>query len=209
LILVADSFAGSGPRTYRFAARTGESGVGEPMAQPLSAFPDGSTIWVSLAQFHTRGAMLTPLILAMSGAIRWELHGSGATGEHFLADLDGFPTCGVEIDSTGALCTDRSSHATRLWRASSSSIVERVTELPPSLDLVHVDAPDRVAATERFGSRLVLVDIPARRATRLTLPGANQRMGSRWTADVAARGPYVFVLSAGRDGAMVNRYELR
>jgi heat shock protein HtpX len=207
-VIVADSFGGSHPRTHRFSTRTGESDVGEQVAQPLAAFADGSTIWVTLAQFHTRGAMLSPVLLAMSGAIRWELHGSGAAGEHFLADLDGFPSCGVEIDGTGALCTDRSSNATRIWRAT-SSIVERVTELPPSLDLVHMDAPDRVAATERFGSRLVLVDIPARRATRLTLPGANQRMGTRWTADVAARGPYVFVLSAGRDGATVNRYELR
>jgi heat shock protein HtpX len=208
-VIVSDSFGGSRPRTYRFSARTGESEVGEQMVQPLAAFPDGSMIWVTLAQFHTHGTMLTPLLLAMSGAIRWELHGSGATGEHFLADLDGFPGCGAEIGSTGALCIDRSPNATRVWRATSSTVIERVTELPPSLDLVHVDAPDRVIATERFGPRLVLVDIAVRRATRLTLPGANQRTGTRWTADAAARGPYLFVLSAGRDGATVNRYGLR
>jgi hypothetical protein len=81
--------------------------------------------------------------------------------------------------------------------------------LPPSLDLVHIESADRLSAAERFGARLILVDAATRRAARLTLPGANAHASGRWTADVVARGAYVLVLSATRDGATVSRYDIR
>jgi hypothetical protein len=65
-------------------------------------------------------------------------------------------------------------------------------------------------APREFGQRAVVVDVPNRRGFRLTIPGtgAAQR-GTRWTADVVARGGYLLVLSASRDGALVTRYAIR
>ena len=208
-VVVADTLGGANPRTYRLSTHTREAEIGETMMQPLAAFTNGSTIWLTLARFHDKAGALTPMLLAMTGTIRWELHSSGASGERFLADLDGFPTCGAEIDRDGALCIDRSSNATHIWHVTSASTIEHMADLPPSLDLVHVESPQRVSAAERFGPRLILADVATRQAARLTLPEGNQRSGGRWTADVAACGPYVLVLSVGREGATVNRYEIR
>ena len=208
-VIVADTFGGTRPRTYRVAAHDAESQVGERMTQPLAAFPNGTALWMSLGSLHTRSDALTPLLLAMTGSIRWELHETTAAGERFLADLDGMPSCGDETASGVALCFDRSASATTVWRASSASTIQHIAELPPSLDVVHVESTDRLSAGERFGARLLLVDATTRRGERLTLPGMNQRGSGRWTADVAARGDFVFVLAAGREGAVLNRYRRR
>jgi hypothetical protein len=208
-VVVADTFGGVQPRTYRVAAHDAQAEIGETPMQPLAAFPNGSAIWMTLGGLHTGSDVLTPVLLAMTGSIRWELRGTNAAGERFLADLDGIPVCGSEIESNGALCLDRSANATRVWRATASSTIQQVTELPPSFDLVHIESADRLSAAERFGARLILVDAGTRRAARLTLPGANQRASGRWTADVVARGNFVLVLSGNRDGATVSRYDIR
>jgi hypothetical protein len=208
-IVVADSFGGVTPRSSEFGGRPADAESGETMAQPLVAFPDGSAIWVTLSRLQTRSTALSTLMMAMTGTIRWELHASAAGRERFLGDVDGFPLCAAEIDRDRALCIDRSPNGTRVWRAGSASAVERIADLPPSLDLVHVEAADCVAAAERFGSRLVLADPTSREAKRLTIPGAGSRTDGRWTADVVARGRYVLMLSAARDGATVSRFEVR
>jgi hypothetical protein len=208
-VVVADTFGGTRPRTYRVAAHDGQAQIGEIISQPLAAFPNGSAIWMTLGRFRTAGDALTPVLLAMTGSIRWELHSTGAAGERFLEDLDGIPLCGSEIEADGALCYDRSENATRVWRATASSTIQQIAELPPSLDLVHIESASRLTAGERFGARVFLVESATRRGTRLTLPGASQRGSGRWTADVVARDHYVLVLSSTRDGASVNRYEIR
>ncbi|HZI43135.1 MAG TPA: M48 family metalloprotease [Gemmatimonadaceae bacterium] len=208
-IVVADSFAGDRPRTSKFGEHPAESETGEMMAQPLAAFPDGSAIWVTLARLQTHPTALSTIMMALTGTIRWELYASAAGRERFLADVDGFPLCAAEIDRDRALCIDRSPNATRVWSAGSASAVERIADLPPSLDVVHVESADYVAAAERFGSRLVLADPARREAKRLTIPGVGSRADGRWTADVVARGRYVLMLSAGRDGATVSRFEVR
>ena len=208
-VVVADSFAGGRQRTYRLSAHDAEAEIGETMTQPLVAFSNGSAMWMTLGRLHTRAGALMPLLLALSRSMRWELHSTNAAGERFLADLDGIPLCSNEIEADAALCFDRSENATRVWRASSSSTVQQVTELPPSLDLVHIESAAHVSAAERFGARLYLIDAAARRGARLTLPGANQPGSGRWTADVVSVGGYVLVLSGGRDGATVSRYQVR
>ena len=184
--------------------------AGEIMSRPVAAFADGGAIWTRLSQPRAVGGTIAPMLLAFAGSMRWELHGTDAGGEHFLADAEGYPSCGSEVDAAGVLCVDRSPSASRIWRAASARSITRVAMLPPIYDLVHADAGDRVAAAERFGQRVVVVDVPGRRAYRLTIPagGAVQR-GTRWTADVAARGSYLIVLSTGRDGALVTRYAIR
>ena len=181
----------------------------EIMSRPVASFADGSAIWTTLARPRI-GGTAAPMLLAFAGSMRWELRGTDAAGEHFLADADGFPSCAAEADAAGVLCVDRSPTASRIWRAASARSIARIATLPPIYDLVHADAGDRVAAAERFGQRAVVVDVPGRRAYRLTIPagGAVQR-GARWTADVAARGSYLIVLSTGRDGALVTRYAIR
>jgi hypothetical protein len=208
-VVVADTFGGVHPRAFRLAAHDAQAEIGETTMQPLAAFPNGSAIWMTLGGLHTGSDALTPVLLAMAGSIRWELHGTNAAGERFLADLDGIPLCGNEIESNGALCVDRSANATRVWRATASSTIQQVTELPPSFDLVHIESADHLSAAERFGARLILVDAATRRAARLTLPGASPRAGGRWTADVVSGGNFVLVLSGGRDGATVSRYDIR
>ena len=75
---------------------------------------------------------------------------------------------------------------------------------------MHAESSDRVAAAERFGQRAAVLDVITRQAFRVTLPGgAANREARRWTADLVARGPYLLVLSAGRDGAMVTRFAIR
>jgi hypothetical protein len=212
LVVVTDTVGGKHPKTYR---RLGSSSqhVGELMAQPLAAFSDGGAVWSTLA--HLRGARnagssLMPMLMAMTASARWELRGTDAAGDRFLAELEGFPSCSSEIDGRGTLCVEHSPNVSRVWRAMSATTLARVADLPPSLDLVHAEGIDRVAAAERFGSRLVVLDAATRNAFRLTLPNESAaRTGTRWIADVVARDRYVLVLSAGRDGATINRYEMR
>ena len=212
IVVVTDTVGGKHPKTYR---RLGSSSqhVGEPMAQPLAAFSDGGAVWSTLA--HLRGARnagssLMPMLMAMTASARWELRGTDAAGDRFLAELEGFPSCASEIDGRGTLCVEHSPNVSRVWRAMSATSLARVADLPPSLDLVHAEGIDRVAAAERFGSRIVVLDAAARNAFRLTLPNESAaRTGTRWIADVVARDRYVLVLSAGRDGATINRYEMR
>jgi hypothetical protein len=207
-VVVADTFGGVQPRTFRLAAHDAQAESGETTVQPLAAFPNGSAIWMTLGGLHTGSDELTTVLLAMTGSIRWELLGTDAAGERFLADLDGIPICGSEIESNAALCFDRSANATHVWRATASSTIQQITELPPSFDLVHIESANRLSAAERFGARLILVDAATRRAARLTLPGANPRASGGWTADVVARGNFVLVLSGSRDGATVSRYDM-
>jgi len=180
------------------------------MSHPLAAFADGSAIWTTLSQPRGAGSTIAPMLLAFSGSMRWELRGSDAGGEHFLADVDGFPACAPELDALGALCVERSPSASRIWRAASARSVTRIASLPPVYDLVHADAGDRLAAAERFGQRAVVVDVATHRGFRLTIPGTGAvQRGTRWTADIAARGAYLLVLSTSRDGALVTRYAIR
>jgi Zn-dependent protease with chaperone function len=212
LVLVTDTLGGSHPRIHRNTSAATRQ-VGEMMAQPLVAFTDGSAIWSTLA--HVRdarspGSSLMPLLLAMTGSPRWELRGTSGAAERFLAELEGFPSCAQEIDGRGTLCIEHSPNVSRVWRATSPTTVSRVADLPPSLDIVHAEASDRVAAAERFGSRVVVLDVNARKALRLTLPGDRaRRAATRWTADVVARGSSLLVLTVGRDGATISRYELQ
>jgi len=214
-VVESGPLGGGAPRVMRTkrpvdAAQETEDDVGEVMTHPLTAFADGGALWTTLAQPRGGRGTLTPMLFAFTGSMRWELHGSDAGGEHFLADIEGFPSCAPEMDAAGALCVERSSSASRIWRAASARSMTRIASLPPFYDLVHADAGDRVAAAERFGQRAVVVDVPTRRALRLTLPGSGAaQRGARWTADVAARGGYLIVLSTSRDGALVTRYAIR
>ena len=211
-VVESGPLGGGTPRITRVGrSEIGDSDdSGEIMSHPLTAFTDGGAIWTTLSQPRGAGSTMAPMLLAFAGAMRWELRGTDAAGEHFLADAEGFPSCASELDAAGALCVERSASASRIWRAASARSIARIASLPPIYDLVHADAGDRVAAAERFGQRAVVVDVAHRRAFRLTIPagGAVQR-GARWTADVAARGSYFLVLSTSRDGAMVTRYAIR
>jgi Zn-dependent protease with chaperone function len=208
-VVESGRLGGGTPRLTRIPQHeTGD--VGEIMTRPIAAFADGGAIWTTLARPNAPGETMMPVLLALSGAIRWELRGTDAQGEHFLADVDGFPACGPELDAAGALCVERSSNASRIWRAASARSITRVAALPPVYDLVHADAGDRVAGAERFGQRAIVVDVPRRRGFRLTIPGTGAvQRGTRWTADIAARGGYLLVLSASREGALVTRYAIR
>ncbi len=209
VVVATGLLSGGAPRMMR-AAHRDAGDVGEIMTRPIAAFADGGAIWTGLARARATGATLMPMLLAFSGTMRWELRGTDAAGEHFLADVDGFPACASELDASGALCVERSTSASRIWRAASARSITRVAVLPPIYDLVHADAGDRVAAAERFGQRAMVVDVERHRGFRLTIPGTGAvQRGTRWIADVAARGEYLLVLSASRDGALVTRYAIR
>ena len=207
LVVVSDTFGGIRPKVSRLATIREEQETGEQMSQSIAAFADGSMLWATLGGIRST-PQLMPLLLAMAGSMRWELRSSGRGGEHFVAELDGFPLCASEVDQ-GVLCVDRGSDATGIWRVSSASTIQRIAELPPAFDVIHIESADRVAAAERFGTRAVIVDPSTRHALRLTLASASQRGTGRWTADVATRGEYLFVLSGGRDASTVNRYRIR
>jgi hypothetical protein len=68
-----------------------------------------------------------------------------------------------------------------------------------------------VAAVERFGTRLAVVDVTRHAGIRVTLPSDDPRSdgGFRWTADVAAAGEYVVVLSSDRTSSVLRRYRIR
>ena len=206
--VITDTIGGVRPRVYRLGAAT-PNDVGEMMAQPLAAFPDGSALWTTLARLPGSGGSAMQVFLAMSFSPRWELRGTDGDGERFLADIDGFPRCATELDVRGTLCVEQSPNGVHVWRAASAKAIDRVTDLPSTLDLVHAESTDRIAATERLGQRLVVLDVGTREAFRLTLPGSFDRYSGRWTADVVARSGYVLVLTAGRDAATVTRYAIR
>jgi heat shock protein HtpX len=208
-IIVADSIGGLSPKVRRFTPNTAERETGDALTQLVTALPDMSAIWLTFPQFRSRAGAAIPMLITMTGSIRWELHSSGPAGEQFLADLEGYPTCGTDVGSGGVLCVDRLPNATRLWRVASPGTIERIADLPPALDLVHIASVDRMSAAERFGPRLILVDAIHRRGARLTVPGESQRTGNRWTTDLTAQGEYVFVLIQSRDGAVLSRYRVR
>lgn len=200
---------GGAPQRTR-AERSETSHVGEIVSHPVAAFADGGAIWTTLAQPRGAGETTTLMLLAFTGSARWELRGIDDTGEHLLLDAEGFPACAPELDAAGALCVERSASASRIWRAASPRSMTRIAALPPAYDLVHADAPDRVAAAERFGQRAIVVDVARRRGFRVTIPGTGAvQRGVRWAADIAARGDYLLVLSTSREGALVTRYAIR
>jgi Zn-dependent protease with chaperone function len=205
-VVITDTVGGSLPRARTLGRRAGDD-VGEVLTQPLTAFPDGGAIWSTMPGFGN-GGKLFPL-LYMFGSPRWELRGTDAAGERFLGDVEGFPSCGAELDARGTLCVERSPNGSHVWRAPSAKLLEEVADLPPTLDLVHAEGTDRVAAAERFGQRAVVLDASTRRAFRLTLPGGGDATARRWTADVVARGSSLLVLSSSREGAIVTRYSIR
>ncbi|HKN67471.1 MAG TPA: M48 family metalloprotease, partial [Gemmatimonadaceae bacterium] len=214
-VVESGSLNGGKPRLLRTRpivreAENGTDDFGEAVSRPLTAFADGGAIWTTLSEARRSGGTMAPMLLVFAGGMRWELRGTDAAGEHFLTDAEGFPSCAPEVDASGALCIEHSSTASRVWRASSARSITRIAALPPVYDLVHADGADLVAAAERFGQRAAVVDIAQHRGVRLTIPGSGAvQRGTRWTADVAARGSYLIVLSTSRDGALVTRYAIR
>jgi hypothetical protein len=180
------------------------------MTQPLTAFEDGSAVWSTMPQLRDDGGVAVAVLLTMASTPRWELRGTDARGERVLAEVEGFPSCSTELDSHGTVCVERSPNASRVWRAISASSLTRVADLAPTLDLVHAEGSDRVTAGERFGQRVTVLDVGTRHGVRLTLPeGTAAHRGTRWTADLVARGDHLLVLSSSRDGATVTGYAIR
>lgn len=207
-LIVTDTLGGTKPRLYELAGKS-TADVGNIMTQPLAAFPQGGAIWSGMALYGNRQDVVAPLLLSMVGPVPWELRGTDAAGERFLADIEGTPSCGTELDARGVLCVEQRSSGSRLWRATSAKDVSPVADLPPLFDLVRAGASNRVAAAERFGSRAAVVDIDTRKAFRLTLPTAAAVGQTRhWTVDLAARGEYLLVLSRDRDGAIVTQFRI-
>lgn len=208
-VVASDTLGGSTPRVTGHGSRA-PTDVGETLTQPLTAFGDGGAIWSTMPNLRDDGGIGLALLLTMTATPRWELRGTDAHGERFLAEVDGFPSCAKELDASGTVCVERSMNASRVWRAATASSLTRVADLPPTLDLIHAEGSDRVTAGERFGQRVTVLDVSTRRGMRLSLPeGTAARRGTRWTADLVARGDYLLVLSSSRDGATITRYAIR
>lgn len=207
IFVSTDSIGGRHPRTYRWLAPSSDES-GELLNHPVAAFGDGTAISLSLAGVGEPGSSITSTLLLMGGQ-RWRLRRVSSAHDQVLADIDGIPSCGSEIDARGVVCSERSPSRTHLWRIGSASAAN-VGDLPSSLDPVHPLGSGRVAAVERFGSRLVLVDVDARRGIRLTLPLEDPRGGAstHWTSDVVAAGDYVVVLSNTRASSVIRRYRI-
>jgi heat shock protein HtpX len=208
MVVATGSFDGGEPRILDEIV-SGPADVGEPVGQPLAAFMDGTTISVTLPGLRDPESSFGPMLMLMAANPRWELRSEGRAGEHVLADFDGVPTCGIEVDGESLVCVEHLSNRTRLWRVGPASAVA-IGDLPAAFSAAHPLGGGRVAAVERFGSRMAVVDLTARRGVRLTLPIDDPRRTDsiRWTADVVAAGNYVLVLSSGRAGATVRRYRL-
>lgn len=209
VIVATGNFDGTTLRTYRHASATAPD-IGEVMSQPLAAFVDGSAIWFTLPGLRDPASSFEPMLMLMAAAPRWELRSSGPAGEGVLADLEGIPQCGSEVDPFGATCVEHSANRTRLWRVGVGEATA-AGDLPAALNGVHPLGGGRVAAIERFGTRLALVDLRSHRGTRFTLPpdGSPATGDVRWAADVAAAGPYLAVLSNGGRSSIVRRYRVR
>jgi Zn-dependent protease with chaperone function len=204
-VLASDTLGGAAPRVTEVGRRS-PNDVGERMTQPLVAFANGDVLWSTLPEVRGLGSGFAPLLLTYLTALRWEIHGADATGERVLADVRGLPSCASELDASGALCVERSSNAAHLWRARSARDLRRIADLPPTYDVLHIDASDRITLAERSGARIALLDVEARRGARLTLPDS---AGGRWLGDATAAGAYVFSLSVGRDGTKLKRFLVR
>lgn len=208
IVVTTDTIGGSHPRSHRWSGPSPDD-LGELTGQPLAAFEDGSAISLGLSGMGSAGGSGAPTLMLMANP-QWELRRVGSSGERVLAGIDGVPTCASEVDGHGVICAERSPSRTRLWRIGATA-AEPVGDLPSSLDPVHPLGDGRVAAVERFGARLAVVDLGSGRALRLTLPADDPRAGTntRWTSDVVATREYVVVLSNGRASTMVRRYRIR
>jgi hypothetical protein len=209
VVVATGSFDGAALGTYRRAAARAPD-IGEVIGQPLAAFADGSALWFTLPGLRDPASSFGPMLMIMTASPRWELRTSGPTGERVLADLDGIPLCASEIDALGATCVEHSANRTRLWRVGRAEATG-AGDLPGALNAVHPLGGGRVAAIERFGTRLAVVDLESHRGMRFTLPLDDSRTtaDARWTADVAAAGEYVAVLSSGGSSAVLRRYRIR
>jgi hypothetical protein len=207
VVVTTGSFDGGVPQAYRSHA-SGPADVGEITSQPLVAFADGTAIVSALAGFHDGGSSIGPMLMLMAANPRWELRSTGPAGERVLADLNGVVSCGTSVDREGTVCVETSTNRTRLWQVGASAATP-VGDLPRTFGIVHPLGATRVAAVERFGSRLAVVDLVSRRAIRLTLPDEPARAEAlRWTADVVATADYVVVLSSSRSGSIIRRYRI-
>jgi heat shock protein HtpX len=209
LVVITDTIGGSHPSEHRWPVVPIEEDVGGRTTQLLTAFGDGSTVWMGLSEPRAGASSVAPLLQLMASGVTWEIHGSSAAGEHELADLDGFPSCANDAGHLGVVCVERSAERSRVTRIVSASSVEHIGSLPSGLDVVHASGA-LVAAAERFGEHVAVLDAMTRRGLRLTLPPEDRarRVAGRWTSDIVAAGPHVIVLSNGRDGTSVRRYRI-
>lgn len=207
VVVMTGTLDGGSAHTYRWRA-SGPADVGETTAQPLAAFADGSALQSVLAGLRDAGSSVGPMLMLMTAQPRWELRSTGPKGEHVLADLGGVVNCGTEVEAESTVCVESLGNRTRLWRVSTSEATP-VGDLPHALGAVHPLGSRQVAAVERFGSKLVVVDLTAHRGVRVTLPeDPAHTEARRWTTDVVAIGDYVLVLSSGRTGASIQRYRV-
>jgi heat shock protein HtpX len=208
ILVSTDSIGGRHPRTYRWLSPSSDES-GELSSHPIVAFTDGTAIALALSGVGEPGSTVASTLLLMGGP-RWQLRSVSSAHDETLADIDGIPICGSEIDAHGALCAERTPSRTHVWRIGATHAA-RVGDLPPSLNLIHPLGGGRVTAVERFGGRLAIVDVDAGRAMRLTLPSEDPRGGAsaHWTSDVIAAGNFVVVLSSTRAASVVRRYRIR
>jgi hypothetical protein len=175
------------------------------MLRPLVAFSGGGVIWSTFASMHGPAEYLSPWLFMLAMSPRWEVHATSASGDRLLTQVEGVPLCASELDARGVICVAQSPNGSHLWRAASVHSFQRVADLLPSFDIVHAGSR-HAALAERFGARAAIVDVETRQAVRLTLPDSGR---GRWTTDVLASGDYLFTLSAGRDGATLQRFTIR
>ena len=137
--------------------------------------------------------------------LRTELWRLTPTGANRVATLRGMPQCGQPIGGAAA-CAVRQSNTTELYAVTAEGVATPVAQLSGSDVGVIVAGPGLHAASMTFDrSSMLLVDLAARRLTRVPLPA-----GSQYASEIRSGPGYIVALSYTENGRhKVQKYRVR
>ena len=176
------------------------------MGEPL-VFGATNTVVAPVFPRPSRQQASSIWLLAFSGVsfLRTELWRLTPTGASRVATLRGVPQCGEPLGGAAA-CAVRQSSTTALYTVTAEGVATPVAHLSGSDVGVIVAGPGLHAASMSFdASTMVLVDLEARRLTRVPLPP-----GSQYASEIRAGPGYVVALSYAENGRhKVRKYRVQ
>ena len=146
-------------------------------------------------------------LLAFSGmsVLRTELWRLTTSGASRIASLRGVPQCGEPLGGAAA-CVVRQMNATSLYTVTSEGAATEVARVSGSDMGAMVAGPGLRAASMAFDQgAMVLIDLAARRLTRVPLPA-----GGEYASEIRSGPGYIVTLGYGQSGrATVRKYRVQ
>ena len=174
------------------------------MGEPL-VFGTTNVVAPVFASVRQRGSSVVALALfGMPSSLRTELWRLTTTGSHRIASLRGVPQCGEPLDGAAA-CVVRQVGTMALYTVTAEGVATEVAHVSSGDMGVMAAGPGLRAAAMTFDRSMVLVDLVARRLTRVPLPA-----GREYASEIRSGPGYVITLSYGENGrSKVRKYRVQ